>query len=217
MSSCVLTVSFAWNGCALQSASTPRVLHTVSPEQLSLSRDAPSLQINRDRLTTVTVRDGPFDVPWKETESHRVANEPTTIAPHCDTSSSNNIPYFIVEIDAPYFGDAPPPGAVRGEPFDGLWNYEVVELFIASIASMQSRNGFSSDASVVSDISSLDSTAAGASTPVRPDAPHYLELELSPHGAHLVLQLDDVRRVRASKLQLPYSDARIDGDRWHGA
>lgn len=37
-----------------------------------------------------------------------------------------------LEIDAPFHGDPPPPGAARS--LDGLWNYEVVELFIAAAA-----------------------------------------------------------------------------------
>lgn len=43
----------------------------------------------------------------------------------------------------------------------------------------------------------------------------YTEIELSPHGHHLVLQLDGVRRVVASGLPLRFS-AQIDGDRWRG-
>jgi len=34
-----------------------------------------------------------------------------------------------IRVDAPYHNDPPPPGPP--EPTDGLWNYEVVEIFIA--------------------------------------------------------------------------------------
>lgn len=219
MSSCVLSVSFAWNGCALRTS--PRVLETEPLEQLPSSAQPSSVQTERSRLTTVTVRDGPLHSlhlhsPPAETESHPAAGESVITRPACEASSSNIISYFIVEIDAPFFGDAPPPGAVRGDPCDGLWNYEVVELFIAyttpTVASMQSCNSLVYETSI-SGNSLMNSTAVGAS--VGP-APHYLELELSPHGAHLVLQLDDVRHVFASQLPLPYSHTRVDGDRWHG-
>ena len=36
---------------------------------------------------------------------------------------------IVVEIDAPYDADPPPPGAPG--PTEGLWQYEVVELFLA--------------------------------------------------------------------------------------
>ena len=40
-------------------------------------------------------------------------------------------------------------------------------------------------------------------------AEHYLEIELSPHGHHLVLELDGVRNVVRAKLPIEYS-ARIE-------
>ena len=39
---------------------------------------------------------------------------------------------LAVEFDAPYFGDPRPPGATGPTP--GLWDYEVIELFIADDA-----------------------------------------------------------------------------------
>jgi hypothetical protein len=36
---------------------------------------------------------------------------------------------LVVEIDAPFHGDPPPPGPPGS--LDGLWNHEVVELFVA--------------------------------------------------------------------------------------
>ena len=44
---------------------------------------------------------------------------------------------------------------------------------------------------------------------------HYLEIELGPHGHHLVLELRGVRRPIRQELPLDFH-ARIDGDRWHG-
>lgn len=83
--------------------------------------------------------------------------------------------HLALRVEAPFFGDpAPdfPPGSVPG-----LWNYEVVELFIAG--------------------------AAG----------RYLEVEIGPHGHHLVLQLDGVRNVVEEGLELDLEVSRGDG-RW---
>lgn len=43
----------------------------------------------------------------------------------------------------------------------------------------------------------------------------YLEVELSPHGHHLVLDLVGVRNAVRSGLEIEYT-ARIDGSRWFG-
>ncbi len=37
-------------------------------------------------------------------------------------------PALVIEVDAPYVGDPPPPGPPG--PTDGLWSYEVVELMV---------------------------------------------------------------------------------------
>ncbi len=44
----------------------------------------------------------------------------------------------------------------------------------------------------------------------------YLEIELGPHGHHLVLELRGVRRVVRSGLPLDY-ESRIHGPRWSGS
>ena len=49
-----------------------------------------------------------------------------------------------------------------------------------------------------------------------PGPPTYTEIELSPWGHHLVLQLHGVRRVVASGLPLEFRSRRS-GDRWVGA
>jgi hypothetical protein len=74
---------------------------------------------------------------------------------------------LVIEVDAPYFGDPAPDSPVG--PTDGLWEYEVSELFIAD------------------------------------DAEHYLEIELSPHGHHLALELQGVRNVVRSQLPIDYA------------
>jgi hypothetical protein len=82
-----------------------------------------------------------------------------------------------VEVEAPFHGDPAPPGPPG--PCDGLWEFEVVELFLAG------------------------------------SGPFYLEVELGPHGHHLVLQLAGVRRVSARALPLDYRVERR-GARWRG-
>jgi len=47
------------------------------------------------------------------------------------------------------------------------------------------------------------------------DGEHYLELELGPHGHHLVLQLRGRRQVEASGLAIAYT-AEQRGTFWHG-
>ncbi|MCB9689243.1 MAG: hypothetical protein H6738_11355 [Alphaproteobacteria bacterium] len=84
-----------------------------------------------------------------------------------------------IEVDAPYHGDPPPPSSPG--PTDGLWEHEVVELFVL----------------------------------LEQQGPRYVEIELGPHGHHLVLTLDGVRRPTARCLPLEYV-ATVDGDRWHG-
>jgi hypothetical protein len=44
---------------------------------------------------------------------------------------------------------------------------------------------------------------------------HYLELELGPHGHHLVLELRGVRRIEREALTIEYRALRS-GSRWHG-
>ncbi len=82
-----------------------------------------------------------------------------------------------IEVRAPYCGDPAPPGPAG--PRWGLWEHEVVELFILG------------------------------------DGERYTEIELGPHGHHLVLQLGPRRSVRARELPLDYR-AQIRGDRWTG-
>ncbi|MEQ1564905.1 MAG: hypothetical protein ABMA64_04655, partial [Myxococcota bacterium] len=47
------------------------------------------------------------------------------------------------------------------------------------------------------------------------DDQRYTEIELNPHGHHLVLQLDGIRNIVAAELPLTF-DATIAGDRWTG-
>ncbi|MBN2800814.1 MAG: hypothetical protein JXX28_16885 [Deltaproteobacteria bacterium] len=83
---------------------------------------------------------------------------------------------LLVEVDAPRWGDPPPDGAPG--PTEGLWDYEVVELFIAG------EDG-------------------------------YLELELGPHGHHLLIRFRDIRVPVARGLAIPYR-AEPRGSRWYG-
>jgi hypothetical protein len=84
---------------------------------------------------------------------------------------------WLVDIEAPYHGD-PAPASAPGT-FESLWEYEVVEVFVAG------------------------------------DDGHYLEIELGPHGHHLVLQLDGVRRVARRGLPIDF-ETTIEAGRWRG-
>lgn len=89
---------------------------------------------------------------------------------------------LTILVEAPYHGDPAPDGPVGS--FPGLWNHEVVEVFVSGLA------------------------PAGKPIP-------YLEIELSPHGHHLVLDLQGVRNVLLTREDLPY-EVEILGDRWFG-
>lgn len=80
-----------------------------------------------------------------------------------------------LEVDSPYYAD-PAPQAPPG-PLWGLWEHEVVELFIGG------------------------------------PGQRYTEIELGPHGHHLVLRLDGVRNPVERELPLVF-EARVEGARW---
>ena len=84
---------------------------------------------------------------------------------------------FEIRIDAPFHADPPPPGPPGTT--EGLWEYEVVEVFLWA-------------------------------PPTR-----YLELEFSPHGHSLALQLDGVRQPVSQVTTVRYQ-ASIEGERWRG-
>lgn len=82
-----------------------------------------------------------------------------------------------VFVDAPHHGDPGPPGAPAS--CNGLWEYEVVELFLL-----------------------------GADD-------RYLEIELSPRGHWLVLELAGARHVVRSGHALDF-ECRVEASRWSG-
>ncbi len=88
---------------------------------------------------------------------------------------------LAVTVEAPFYGDPPPPA--RPGPTDRLWEFEVVELFVAG---------------------------PGARSEMA-----YTEIELSPHGHHLVLRFVGVRNAIERALPLDYA-ARREGARWRG-
>lgn len=85
---------------------------------------------------------------------------------------------FQLRITAPFYGDPPPPTGPVG-PTDGLWEYEVVEVFIAG------------------------------------PGERYLEIELSPTGHYLVLELDGIRQPVRTLLPIDFR-AEIVGNQWTG-
>nr|XP_022320679.1 UPF0462 protein C4orf33 homolog [Crassostrea virginica] len=84
-----------------------------------------------------------------------------------------------ITVNAPFFNDPKNPGGQPGQPFDGLWEYEVVEAFF-----LNDRN-------------------------------QYIEIELCPHGQHLVLLLKGYRDMFTSQLPLQFSSS-INTDTWTG-
>ena len=96
--------------------------------------------------------------------------------------------HLLLEVDAPSHGDPPPAGPPG--PTDGLWNFEVGEFFVVEAASVEPG--------------------------LPPAAARYTEIELGPHGHHLVLRLEGVRRAVEKELAIDYT-ATVDGDRWRGA
>uniref|UniRef100_A0A803TGX4 Uncharacterized protein n=1 Tax=Anolis carolinensis TaxID=28377 RepID=A0A803TGX4_ANOCA len=86
---------------------------------------------------------------------------------------------LVMELDSLFFDDPPAPPGEPGKPFDGLWDYEVVESFFLNSAT---RN--------------------------------YLEVELCPHGQHLVLRLSGGDCLE-KELPLPYK-VDINWGTWNG-
>ncbi|MCJ8750299.1 hypothetical protein PDJAM_G00261090 [Pangasius djambal] len=85
-----------------------------------------------------------------------------------------------MEVCAPFFNDPAAPPGPPGQPFPGLWDYEVVESFFLNSSSEQ-----------------------------------YLEVEVCPHGQHLVLLLNGKHNAFMQQLPLVFS-ACITGGRWKG-
>jgi len=101
--------------------------------------------------------------------------EPLLEGEQVDLLLTGHDDHIELRVDAPFYGDPAPPAPPGTAP--GLWNYEVVELFIAG------------------------------------QGERYLEVELGPHGHHLVLQLSGVRNVVQGGLELKLEVSR-DSGRW---
>ncbi|XP_020606518.1 uncharacterized protein LOC110045264 [Orbicella faveolata] len=79
----------------------------------------------------------------------------------------------LISVSGPFFDDPGPPPCAVGSACDGLWDYEVAEVFFLG------------------------------------KKEKYLEIELSPHGQHLLLMLNGVRKPFKDKLPIEYT-ATID-------
>jgi hypothetical protein len=103
--------------------------------------------------------------------------EPTPASERVRLALATTPDEWVIQVDAPYHDD-PRPMAEVGST-EGLWEYEVVELFLLA------------------------------------DAEHYLEIELGPHGHHLVLAFQGPRQRRGAGRPIEYAVER-GGNRWTG-
>ncbi|XP_049626156.1 UPF0462 protein C4orf33 homolog [Suncus etruscus] len=103
-----------------------------------------------------------------------VMHEPVCVHLHPQTGG------VMLEVTAPLFNDPPAPAGASGEPFSGLWDYEVVEAFFLNDKTEQ-----------------------------------YLEVELCPHGQHLVLLLAGRRNVWKQELPLSFQVSKGE-TQWEG-
>ncbi|XP_068126257.1 UPF0462 protein C4orf33 homolog [Hyperolius riggenbachi] len=121
-------------------------------------------------LPTLTYR---ITTTW---HSEEVLHDPVTITFKPDLDG------LLLEVNAPFFDDPAAPPSKLGEPFNGLWDYEVVESFFLNSATTQ-----------------------------------YLEVELCPHGQHLVLLLSGVRNAFKTELPLVFeADFTPHLGKWRG-
>lgn len=90
-----------------------------------------------------------------------------------------------IAVEAPFHDDPPPAGPAAST--EGLWNHEVIELFLVQAATAEERQ----------------------------PTPRYVEIELSPHGHWLVLRFAGWRRRTGGPLPLQFS-AEIARARWRG-
>lgn len=106
---------------------------------------------------------------------------PINHAPIVFQISAQDSRNVLVSVSGPFFNDPGPPPCAAGSACDGLWNYEVAEVFFLG------KNE------------------------------KYLEVELSPHGQHLLLLLNGVRKPFLDKVPIEYT-AKIDRTKntWNG-
>ncbi|XP_014341186.1 UPF0462 protein C4orf33 homolog [Latimeria chalumnae] len=89
---------------------------------------------------------------------------------------------LLMEVHAPFFNDPSAPPGEPGKPFNGLWDYEVVESFF-----------------------------------LNNNTEEYVEVELCPHGQHLVLLLSGQGNAFMKELPLNFQAVINWGERkWKG-
>ncbi|XP_073497755.1 UPF0462 protein C4orf33 homolog [Phyllobates terribilis] len=109
-------------------------------------------------------------------DSKPVLHEPVTITFKAHKDG------LLMEVYALFFDDPAAPSGKPGEPFNGLWDYEVAESFFLNSETTQ-----------------------------------YLEVELCPHGQHLVLLLFGVGNAFKTELPLEFvADTTSEWGKWHG-
>jgi len=111
-------------------------------------------------------------------------SEIITVTLSASTDPPANVEQLVISVEAPFFDDPHINDTIPPETMDGLWDYEVVEVFLLG------------------------------------PNDHYLEIELSPKGQYLLLELVGSRNVIRDKLPLYKKNyvAEINGtkNRWTG-
>lgn len=110
---------------------------------------------------------------------------------------------LLFSLDAPLHGD-PPPQAPPG-PTWALWEHEVVELFVLGAGEGRGEGEGGREGAGGSEGGREGGSDGGGE--------RYTELELGPHGHHLLLRLEGVRRVVERMLPLDVHFSRSFG-RW---
>ncbi|XP_042322496.1 UPF0462 protein C4orf33-like isoform X1 [Sceloporus undulatus] len=139
---------------------------------------------------------------------------------------------ILMEVSAPFFNDPPAPPGEAGKPFNGLWDYEVLCIKQGLCTLNQQKQRFTISATYVDKFgfwsildfqiraSQLDCVTFTGRPQIciqqkvveafflNGQTQQYLEVELCPHGQHLVLLLSGRRKVCKQELPLTFEVSR---------
>lgn len=128
----------------------------------------------------------------------------------CDFNGQQHHPYsikftllsnmdIIIEVDAPFYNDPPPPTSIPTSKYEHLYQHEVVEIFLSSFSDVNDNDNDSS-----------------SSPPSRP----YLEVQLGPHGHYMIVYFTNEGDFASQDLgieldTLPQATIDYSLGRWH--